>query len=75
MSDATADTLNIREQIARIGRNQAEIQKLFAEAGRLSAEAAKFKRERFLAPILAAGALGGFIAAVLPALLRGWEIP
>ncbi len=72
MSDAIADTLNLREQIARIDRNQAEIQKLFAEAGKLSAEAAKFKRDRFLAPILAAGALGGFIAAVLPLILRSW---
>ena len=36
MSDSTVDGLNIREQMARIDRNQAEIQKLFAETAKLN---------------------------------------
>ncbi len=69
-----ADRFNLCEQIARIDRNQVEIQKLFAESGKLTVEAAKVRRERLLAPILAAGALGGFIAAVLPLILRSWGV-
>ncbi len=70
MSDITANDasdLNIREQIVRIDR-------AIAETAKFQAEAAKFKRERFLAPILAAAALGGFIAAAIPAALRGWGL-
>ena len=70
MSDFPIDyseRLNLREQITRIDRAIAETQKL-------QAEAAKFRRERFLAPILAAGALGGFIAAVFPLILRSWGV-
>ena len=70
MSDATAEyteRLNLREQIVRIDRAIAETQKF-------QAEAAKFRRARFLAPILAAGALGGFVAAVLPLILRSWGV-
>ena len=66
MSDFPADyteRLNLREQIARIDRNQAEVQKLLAEA-------AKFKRERFFAPILAAGVLAGAVGGLLPTVLR-----
>ncbi len=59
------DRLNLREQIVRIDR-------AIAETHKFQAEAAKFQRERFLAPILAAGALGGFIAAALPLILRSW---
>ena len=36
MSDSTVDGLNIREQMARIDRNQADIQKLFAETAKLN---------------------------------------
>ena len=68
MSDLPADytdRLNLREQIVRIDRAIAETQKF-------QAEAAKFRRDRFLAPILAAGALGGFVAVVVPAIVRSW---
>ena len=59
------ERLNLREQITRIDR-------AIAETGKLQAEAAKFRRERFLTPVVAASALGGFIAALLPNLLRAW---
>ncbi len=77
MSDVPADPsdrLDLHEIVARIDRAQAETRKFIAEHDKLAAEAAKFRRERFLAPILAAGALGGFIAAVLPLILRGWGV-
>lgn len=66
-SAETAELLNIREQIVRIDRNIADTQKL-------AAEARKFDRERFLAPILAAGALGGVLAAAVPLLFRAWGV-
>lgn len=65
MSDPVFNALNMRDTLARIDRNLAETAKLFAEAD-------KFKRDRFLAPILAAGALGGAIAAAIPLILRSW---
>lgn len=49
----------------------AEASKLAAEQSKLFAEADKFKRERFLAPIVAASALGGALAAIVALLLRG----
>ena len=71
MSDIStndAGGLDIREQIARIDRAITETGKCQAK---LAAEAEKSQRERLLAPVLAAAALGGFIAALLPATLRG----
>jgi len=61
------DRLNLREQIARIDRNQAEIQKLFAEA-------AKFRRERWVIPVTVAGALLAAAVARLDIIARilGW---
>jgi len=61
------DQLDIREQIARIDRNQAEVQKLFAEA-------AKFKRERWVIPVTVAGALLAAAVARLDVIARilGW---
>ena len=94
MSDIPADytdRLNIREQIARIDRNQAEIGKLLAEQTKLTAEQAKFtaeqakftveqiklaaeadkfRRDRFLAPMVALAATLGGIAALAPTILR-----
>lgn len=68
MSSTVSDTnLDIREQVVRIDRAIAETQKLLAEAD-------KFRRERFLAPILAAGVLGGAIASIVPAILRSWGV-
>lgn len=61
------DRLNLREQIARIDRNQAEMQKLLAEA-------AKFKRERWVIPVTVAGALLAAAVARLDVIARifGW---
>jgi len=77
MSDATAESfvrLNLADTVARIERAQAETRKFVVEHDKLAAEAAKLRRDRFLAPILAAGALGGFIAAILPLILRSWGV-
>lgn len=73
MSDATADIadrLNLREQIVRIDRAIDEAAKFRSERAKLDAEAAKFHRDRFLAPALALAATLGAIAAVAPALIR-----
>lgn len=77
MSDFTAnnaDDLNFRDILARIDRQQAETRKFVAERDKLLAEADKLRRDRFLAPLLAASALGGLIAGaasyLLPILLR-----
>ncbi len=77
MSDATTEyaaRLNLADTVARIERAQAETRKFVAEHDKLAAEASKLRRDRFLAPILAAGALGGFIAAILPLILRSWGV-
>jgi hypothetical protein len=67
MSDLPADwrdQINIREQIARIDRNQAEIQKLFAEAR-------KFNRDPWF---LIAGAIIAAIATRLPEILHAFGV-
>ena len=69
MSDA-AESLNLRETIARIDRMLDEAAKFRAEERKLSAEADKFRRERFLAPVLALVATLGAIAALTPAIVR-----
>lgn len=50
----------------------AEASKFAAEQNKLAAEADKFRRDRVLAPILAAGALGGAVAALLALLTRAF---
>ena len=70
MSDIAADytdRLNLREQIVRIDR-------AIAETHKFQAEAAKLNRDRFLAPLLAAGAMAGVVGAVIPLILRSWGI-
>jgi Tfp pilus assembly protein PilN len=70
MSDDKS-SLDLREQIARIDRDQAEVHKLMAETRKfsteqqkLSAEAAKLDRDRWLAPALAiAAVIGGLLGA------------
>jgi hypothetical protein len=64
---ADAD-LYLRDQISRIDRNQAEIQKLFAEAQMLRAERIKFRCDPWFIVI---GALIGSVAILLPSVLRG----
>ncbi len=72
MSDIAdyADRLNIREQIARIDRSLDEAAKFRSERVKLDAEAAKLRRDRFLAPAVALAATLGAIAALTPAILR-----
>lgn len=75
MSDTPlTDALNLRETLVRIDRMLDEGEKFRAETCKLQAEADKFRRERLLAPILAAGALGGAIAAILAIMTRAWAI-
>ena len=61
MSEATpAVDLDLREQIARIDRAQAETQKFAAEQRKLTAEAAKFTRDPWFLVV-------GALIAALPA--------
>ena len=63
-------TLDMRQILAQIDRTQAETRKLLAEQVKLTAEAAKFNRERFLAPAVALAATLGAIATVTPAIVK-----
>ena len=65
MSEAT-EALSLRETIARIDRTLDEAAKFRAEERKLSAEADKFRRERFLVLVATLGA----IAALTPAVVR-----
>ena len=74
MSDLPEDygqQLNLREQIARIDRNQAETQKLIAEGRKLLAEARKFNRDPWY---LVIGAIVAGIFTRLPEILRALGI-
>ena len=59
-SSPAPSVLDIEEQVARIRRSQVETEKFVAEQRKLMAEAAKFDRERTLAPwqIMATTAAG-----------------
>ena len=70
MSDIASDAINLREQIARIDRVQAESNKFCAEQAKPTAEAAKFRLHRILSPALALAATLGAIAALTPLTLR-----
>jgi hypothetical protein len=63
------ERLNLREQIARIDRNQAEIQKLFAEQAKLHAEAGKFRWEHV---IFIFGAIVAGVFLRLPEILHAF---
>jgi len=67
MSDIPADwrgQLDLRAEIARIDRERAETAKLTEEARKFIAEARKFDRDRWLAPMLAVvTVLGGMLGA------------
>jgi hypothetical protein len=68
VSDATLDR---NEQVARIERMQEETRKFSAEQHKLAAEAAKLRMDRYIAPVLAAAAIGGAIGAVLVRVFGG----
>ena len=63
------DTLDLREQLARIDRAQAETRKFAAEHEKLAAEAMKFRRDYrlayWLAGVAAAASLASFAAALV----------
>ena len=77
MSTTTpANTPEMALLLANIARAQEETAKFSAEQRKLSAEADKLNRDRWLAPVVALSAiLGGGVAATLPALLRWLGAP
>ena len=81
MSATTGASFDVRKQIVRIDRSieeiakfRAEAEKLHSEAAKLNSESAKLNRDQFFAPIVAAGALAGAVAALLPMILRAWGV-
>lgn len=70
MSDATPDPLDMRATLAQIDRDRAEALKFAAEQRKLSAEAAKLDRDRWLAPAVAVAALLGGVATILITVAR-----
>jgi hypothetical protein len=73
MSDP-ASPLYLQEQIARIDRAMAEGHKFAAEQQKLTAEAAKYNRERWAPLLLAAAATLGALTGFLTILgkIMGW---
>lgn len=62
MSDIPSDwreQLDLRSELARIDRDQAEIHKLTAEAMKLLAERNKLRMDRWIAPVIALATLIG----------------
>lgn len=74
MSDAIP-SLDLREEISRIDRAQAEIEKLLAEAVKLRAEGRKFGRDLWIVPFTIIGALLTAIVARLPEILHAFGVP
>ena len=64
MSDTPKDQLDLRAVLARIDRDLDESDKLRAEQRKLTAEALKLTRDRWLAPLLAIAAVIGGILGV-----------
>jgi|HubBroStandDraft_1064217.scaffolds.fasta_scaffold118848_2 hypothetical protein len=67
MSDVPLPQLDIREQIARIDRNLAETEKLFAE-GR------KFNRDFWIVPLSVFGAILAAVVARLPEIMHAFGV-
>jgi hypothetical protein len=80
MSDAPIDQkfrLDLDDTVARIERQQAETRKFVAEMNKLTEEALKFRRDRWLAPVVAVAsvlaAVGALVAGVIAvAKQAGW---
>ena len=70
MSDNQTTELNIAEIVARMARQQAQIEKFQTEQRKLIAESMKLDRDRSLAPWLAIAGLVGGIVAIFTLLLR-----
>jgi hypothetical protein len=79
MSDAIDQKfrLDLDDTVARIERQQAETRKFVAEMNKLTEEALKFRRDRWLAPVVAVAsvlaAVGALVAGVIAvAKQAGW---
>jgi hypothetical protein len=74
MSDATAESIMSRQELATLDRTIAETHKLVAETGKLLAERDKFRRDRSVAMLLGIGAAGGAVATAAGLVLKalGW---
>ena len=75
MSETALSDLDLRQALAQIDRTQAETRKLLAEQVKLSAEARKFEKERWMVFAAMIGGLTGGAAAVLTALKAFGVIP
>ena len=69
--------LDLDDTVARIERQQAETRKFVAEMNKLTEEALKFRRDRWLAPVVAIAsvlaAIGALVAGVIAvAKQAGW---
>ena len=69
--------LDLDDTVARIERQQAETRKFVAEMNKLTEEALKFRRDRWLAPVVAVAsvlaAVGALVAGVIAvAKQAGW---
>ena len=71
MSSSSGTPLDVLDQIARIERNQAEIQKLFAEQEKLRSEGKKFDRDPWM---LVAGAIIAGAFTRLPEILHALRL-
>ena len=70
MSDAPldyTDAVTMRATLARIDRDRAETQKLFAEAR-------KFNRDIWIVPVTVIGAIAAAVVARLPEILRAFGV-
>lgn len=67
---ALSEDLDLREQVARIDRNQAETRKLLEESVKLAAETRKLGREALIAPFTAGAAVTGAIVAAMLAVQK-----
>lgn len=65
-----AERLNLQEQLVRIDRAREEALKFSAEQRKLAAEADKFRRDYWLAPLVVAAAVGAAAATLIGLLLR-----
>lgn len=77
MSDAPidySDPVVLRAELARIDRDRAETQKLFAETDKLFAEGRKFNRDIWIVPVGIFGAIAAATIARLPEILHAFGI-
>jgi uncharacterized protein YegJ (DUF2314 family) len=74
VSDIPITQLDMRAILAKIDRDLAETDKLFAEALKLRAEGQKFNRDFWLVPLAIIGAMVVGVMARLPEILRAFGV-